>query len=193
MISDTISTGVYVFKNYLRGYRLLKNPKGTSSNEVTMLKTDYTISEPYCDDFFRYSRLNRKKVDGKFVETKKILAVTRFMDAATRQVSDKKQAFYNEIQNGVYIDCKIKTSLSANEQTHRQKITWKNTEEYNNYVLKKMSAQHFKEFFQPPITFAEQLLTFGQAKRFRHLFGYGKNQPVRQSFAKTLLLYLLKK
>lgn len=190
MIIEKLNTSLYAIKKHLHGYELLKNPKGTSPDEVNMIKTSYRITELYCDDCYTYTRLQRKKVNGKVIEIKKHLDVTRFMDTENKSISAKKRSHYFVLTDGRYVTGSEKSALTELEQNSRQKLNWKNFEEYNDYIIKKFLNERVKSFFQPTITLFDRILTFGHPKFFRMLSGIPPEKPVKPSFIKILLANL---
>lgn len=96
--ADTVKTTAFILKNRLLGYKLLQNPKGTNSNEVTMLKTRFLL--PYggkfgecVDKCYHYKRIHRYKEGDRIIKDKTLLMTKYFMEPETKTYSCKRKNY----------------------------------------------------------------------------------------------------
>jgi len=191
---DTINTVAYAIGKRMQGYTLLRNPKGSNPNEVNMMKSSFGIDIYTFDDEFSYTRLQRKKVDGKTIVTRKELYSTHFMDPETKQITNKKSLSYIESKNKEIIleNCSDRDDIPIDEQLKRPKPKWKksgslfaNDDEDLIYSNNRFAKERMKKFYQPYVTLLEKITTLGMAKSMR-----SDSRPFAQSFYKTLLANL---
>lgn len=159
---DTLSTVVYAVRKNMQGYTLLKNPKNSSQNEVNMIKKTFSIAFNLSDDVFRYQRIQRKKVNGKIVETKRNLTVTHYMDVDTKQITNKKEMIYSEYKNGVIEPekCAERADISDEELVKRAAKTIFEEDEILKYTGKRFKDEHKKEFYKPAQSMLEKIIAF---------------------------------
>ena len=182
-----IKTAAYAIRKRLQGYKLLKNPKGSDTNEINMIKTSFRLQPKYYDDVFLYHKIQRKIVNGKQQLTEKQLIVQYFMNPKTKKVTNQKAAFYSKQQNNQYVLSLEKQELSPKEQSQRLPKNTKdifngNVEEEMQYSKQRFTKEHKKHFYQPKISVLEKIITLGTAKFLR-----SDNRPYAPGFFKTLI------
>lgn len=97
---DTLKTIAYAVKKQQQGYKLLKNPAGTSPYEVNMIKSDFYVDRIYHDETFHNVKITRKKVGDEFVENSTDMFATYLTDPVTKKRSAKKNLFFWFLKDG---------------------------------------------------------------------------------------------
>ena len=101
-----IRTAGYAIGKRLQGYRLLKNPVGTSPTEVNMLKESLNGYSIKGERFHILKKITRFiDNDNKVSKIKKILMTTRIFDKNTKEISkDKNITYIKEQRDKVAIE-----------------------------------------------------------------------------------------
>ena len=98
-----------------------------------MIKSFHATTWDYHDELFINTRINRQKVDGKFVEDKRKIIAKSLIDPKTKTPSGKKNLSVYIEKDGQTI-CNEKEVLSEWELSKRPKPKWKNEHKEWNYV-----------------------------------------------------------
>ena len=184
---EMLSTVAYTLGKRVQGYTLLKNPKGSNPNDVSMIKTSFGTHFKYLDDIFVYKKLQRQKVNDSYAETERTLVSTHYMDTKTKKITNKKSLLYAEYnnKNDQLINSADRFDLSEAELKKRQKPQWNNDIQEIEYSQQRYRDEYYKAFYQPPVSVLENILCFGQYKLFRR-----DSRPVAPGFIKTLITNL---
>ena len=182
-----LETAAYAIRKRLQGYRLLKNPKGTSPDEVNMIKHSFGIIYKDSAEMYSYSKIQRQKVDGKTVLNEKILYATYYINPKTKQRTNQKSVLYFANQNGLWTASGEKT-IPQEEQRQRlaeikrvhKKIGYNDDRELA-YEKERYEKERKNSFYQPPVSLLANIMTFGLAKFLR-----ADSRPYAPTFFKTL-------
>ena len=160
---DTFKTIAYVLRKKSQGYKLLKNPKGTSPYEVNMIKSDFFVSRDYHDEIFNDVKITRKKVGDKFVEDSVDIFSEYLTDPVTKTRSGKKNVFVSIKKDGNIIE---KEKWGEPDIYERPLPQWENNEKRAHVeALLEKNSDRQRGFYQPDVPVLAKMITFGDWKR----------------------------
>ena len=156
---DTLKTIVYVINKKNQGYKLLKNPAGTSPYEVNMIKSDFFVDRIYHDENFHNIRLNRKKVGDEFVENSTEMFSGYLTDPVTKKRSGKKNLFFWFLKDGKKTGGAEK--WGEPNVWKRPHPEWKDGErqEHLDSLFKKDSQ---REFYRPRVSMFKKIFSLSE-------------------------------
>ena len=168
-----IQASLYAMGKRLQGYHLLKNPTGTSTTEVNMIKEWYGITEHW-DDMFHITRIKKTfSKDGSHKE-KRFLMSTHYMDVDTMKLTKprKKDITFSIKRDEEYFDIKEREDIPFEEIENRKvpDLSYERSgfferdSEYDKMCQTKLIAKLNREYFKKGYSLMSKILSLGMYK-----------------------------
>ncbi|MBQ6516943.1 hypothetical protein IJI31_07175 [bacterium] len=154
---DTLKTVAYAISKKNQGYKLLKNPAGTSPYEVNMIKSDFYVDRIYHNESFHNVRLTRKKVGDEFVEDSVDLFAEYMTDPVTKQRSGKKNLFFWFKKDGVKSEAE---KWEEPDVWSRPQPKWKKGEQ-ESHLEELFEKDRQRSFFKPRVNAVQKTVSLG--------------------------------
>ena len=154
---DTLKTVAYAINKKKQGYKLLKNPQGTSPYEVNMIKSDFYVDRIYHNESFHNVRLTRKKVGDEFVEDSVDLFAEYMTDPVTKQRSGKKNLFFWFKKDGVKLEAE---KWEEPDVWSRPQPKWKKGER-EAHLEELFEKDRQRSFFKPRVNVVQKTVSLG--------------------------------
>ena len=154
---DTLKTIAYAVRKKQQGYKLLRNPQGTSPNEVNMIKSNYYIDGIYHDESFHNIRITRKKVGDEFVENSTDVFAEYMTDPVTKKRSGKKNLFLFMKKDGKKIE---KEKWEEPDVWTRPLPEWKENEKaaHEKALIEKYNKS---DYYRPRVSALQKVFSLG--------------------------------
>lgn len=181
---DNIKTTAFILKYKSKGYRLLKNPKGVSPNDVSMIKTWFGFHPDYYDKHYHYQKIHRYKDRDKFIKDETLLVSEYIMDPETKTYSGKRKNLDGyTVKKGKLTEF-VKRPY-AQDELYRPLPEWNDGNEEYDFGENLFLENREGRYYLPRPSIFKRLICFG-LESYRKLCGYSELKPFEPSFWSVL-------
>lgn len=182
---EQVRMAKYAMQKRKEGYELLKNPKGTPNTEINMI---YTRHGHTLDDFHDsktvIDRVKATVIDNHLYEDSRLLTSTRFREADTKELGQKRNIDYYRWDNKTSTEIeKQRFDIPEKDLKKRKKPNWQKGFLYDEYYADYSNKEtiynpaRIPYYEKPGAKYIVPILSFGMIR---------PKNPTKPNFFKVL-------